>query len=430
MNGKPAIKFIVRTIAVLTIGIMVSVVFLSNVGSYSWFNNMGESSMSVTAAVTEDIIESIEIIEESWNSQDQIWTKPYLKIRKNPNFEKLPILFFEVEGAAAEYILHINPVRLNTDDYYLIPIDSDINAQQYSNLGLDINGNVSGTIFIKYLNEFINEGIELEISNRYLMHRFMEGISREEVRIVAEGSTVKPMAMNKMTLRTLKVKSEPEPNDVTVKAIISLAELVEWKGIDSLFNNGKLSEEALNTIGLDLIADQEILLDIIYPGLKEYVEELKGYIRRLRTELEDKNTRLVILDEQLASLESQYAELLEENARLTEEIESMLLKPLPSIPQSPATGGDQPPELSGGGTSTDEEITTEDIGEGDTGDTAENNDADNCDEENGVEDVGDGIDCAGNGDEGNDDPGDANAGNVDTGDIDTVDTDTGTVDNS
>ncbi len=407
--------------ALLVAGMMISIAFLADIDTYSWFFGTANSITSVTAAETEDIIDSIEIIKEFRNPENSKWTKPYLKIRKNPDFEKPPVLFFEIEGDAADYVLHINPVRLDTDDYYLIPIETDVNVMQYPDLAEDSEGKVSGTILIKYLNEFIDETIDIEISKEYLKYRLTEVIVREDVRTVEEDPDIESMAMDKMMLRTLKVKNNPEPDDVTVKAIIYLAELVEWKGIDSLFEDDKLSDEALLQAGLDLTKDQEVLIDIIYPCLQEYVEQLKNYISRLRAELEDKETLLENLDLQLISLEAEYEELLVENERLAEQIESLLLEqlpiappvnPQPEVPSLPSTGGG-----SGGGGGSDTgtpDVDTPDTGTGD----ADEEITDGEEENSGNEDSesGDAGDPA---DEGEDDI-DDNSSGEEAGDEDTA----------
>lgn len=270
MNSNRRAKIIIKTMAMIVAGILTSIAFLANIGTYSWFAGTARNSVNVSAAETEDIIECIEVIYKDMDPDTGEEYNPIaIKLKKSQSFSPDPLIFFSVEGEAAEYILHINPVRLYSNAYYIIPIETDINVDQHAKL--------------------------------YLM-------------------------------------------------------------------------------------------DIIYPGLKRYIEELKGCIGRLRAEIKDKNAQLADLDEKLLNLESQYDKLLEENARLTERIGAMALSTPPAPPihnpgtvPTPTEGGEGPEGDSG---ATDENTSGNSQNE-DQKDTPEEPATEEISHEEGTDDTGD-----------------------------------------
>lgn len=367
--NNPKYKFsglLLRTAAVLVAGLMISAVFLANAGSLSWFVSSAAGTAHLSAAETEDIIESIEIIYEDVDTETGEEYNPVaVKLRKAQSFEPAPLIFFSIEGKAAEYVLHINPVRLDSNAYYIVPVETDINVYEYGLLDNEEEP-IRGVIWIKYMNEYIDEPKEIAFTRDFLSKRLMADIIRGEVKTEEPQRKVSMMRIGSL-IESPEFAASNNQNekakgisieDMTIRAVLALAELVEWKGIDAVSDF---------SIGLNLTSNQEFLMDIIYPGLKGYVEGLKSYIGTLKAEIEEKNLRLASLDEQLASLEGQYNQLMEENAKLTEQINSLTVIPPPVIPptvvqppvvqppaqQPPVTPGTdtaQPPVTGGGST--------------------------------------------------------------------------------
>lgn len=346
------VRIIMRMMAVITAGILISIAFLANIDTYSWFIGSADGSAQVTAAETEDIIGNFELQNGGKEQNPKA-----IKIKKSDSIDGDPLVYFSVEGEAANYVLHINPVRLENNCHYIIPIVTDTNLNQFVDL-LGREDNITGTLRVKYLNEYIDESYDISFSPKYLMNRLMAKIVNDGAK--PENEKIKTMRLS-TAVESPEIANEnlitEDSEEITIRAIASLAQLVEWRGIDAVLKDEKLSDEALSAIELNLTADQELLMDIIYPGLEKYVEGLKDYIDKLKTEIENKNAELASLDEQLESLESQYDQLLEENARLTEQINNMTPVPAPvqpppqssssssssPSPQTPSQPSDQPP---------------------------------------------------------------------------------------
>jgi len=419
LNNRSAIKLMVRTIAVLVIGIMVSVIYLSNVGSYSWFNSSAESSMRVTAAETEDIVDIMEMVSDAIDPETGAIINPTkFKVKRAEGFEGKPLIFFSVEGEAANYILHINPVRLESSGYYIIQIETDINLNQLADL-LFRRNNIEGTLRVKYLNQFINEKYEFYFTPNYLMNRIMEEIDNKGAILEEDRkSIIRERAYVESPESASEDLYEQDGNEIVKEAVTSLAELAEWQGIEAGLEGGT---------GLALEPTQDYLMDIIFPGLKRYMEQLKDYIGELRTGLDDKTAQLANLNEELANLESQYEELMEVNDRLTEQINNLAAaKP----PKTPATGGGQPSGSGGGGSGGGSSGGSVDTGSGGTGniDTGEGGTIEGDVGEGGTGDIDEilyGTPNNGNGDTGGNDTGGNDTGEGDTGDGDTEDIDTG-----
>ncbi|KPU27472.1 hypothetical protein TR13x_05225 [Caloranaerobacter sp. TR13] len=172
-NGKQKVKgIILKVMGFLTGGTLISMVLLINMDTYSWFTSKMTYNLSVTAATTEDILEKIEI--KTVNPKEIV-------LKKNNSINIEPVIYFSVEGEASDYILHINPIKLKNHKKYTVPINVAVNLKQIIELLNKDNENnnkrVQGTIRIKYLNEFIDEKIDIEFTTKYLFKKFLERLS-------------------------------------------------------------------------------------------------------------------------------------------------------------------------------------------------------------------------------------------------------------
>lgn len=333
-----------KTLAILVAGIMVSVIMLGNLDTYSWFISSSEGSVSVAAAVTEDIIDTFELITDGKDKNTIA-----IRIRKSEERTDNPLVYFEIEGEAVNYILHLNPLRLEERGLYVIPIETDVNLNQFANL-LYRSKNIEGTLRVKYLNEFIDESYELSFSPKYLRNRLLDEIINKGARLEQEkNNKMRMMSFIETPEEAGENLSKQDSEEITIAAITSLAELLEWQRIGLGMEVGEKSDEELFHIGIELTSNQEFLMDIMYPGLKKYLESLQEYISVLKSKLEDKNAQMASLDEKLAALESQYEELLEENASLVEQINNMAPIKLPVTPPSNTIPDITPPPATGGG---------------------------------------------------------------------------------
>jgi len=400
LNSNRRAKIIIKTMAMIVAGILTSIAFLANIGTYSWFAGTARNSVNVSAAETEDIIECIEVIYKDMDPDTGEEYNPIaIKLKKSQSFSPDPLIFFSVEGEAAEYILHINPVRLYSNAYYIIPIETDINVDQHAKL-YNRTDRIEGTLRVKYMNEFIDISKDIRFSKDFLINRLMSAIIRGDVQeekpqssvVVMRFATLVEAPEDTADMQKSRSTDYRTAENAAAKAIVSLAQLIDWKGIDIVSEDRGVSDEALLFAELQINYDQEYLMDIIYPGLKRHMEELKGCIGRLRAEIKDKNAQLADLDEKLLNLESQYDKLLEENARLTERIGAMALSTPPAPPihnpgtvPTPTEGGEGPEGDSG---ATDENTSGNSQNE-DQKDTPEEPATEEISHEEGTDDTGD-----------------------------------------
>lgn len=167
-NEKQKIKrIILKVMGFVTGGTFISMILLINMDTYSWFTSKMTYDLSVTAATTEDILEKIEIV--TINPKEII-------LKKNNSINIEPVIYFSVEGEVSDYILHINPIKLKTNKEYTVPINVVVNLKQIIELLNKNKKRVQGTIRIKYLNEFIDEEINIEFTRKYLFKKFLEGL--------------------------------------------------------------------------------------------------------------------------------------------------------------------------------------------------------------------------------------------------------------
>lgn len=158
-NKLQKISFKVATI--LIVGILLNIVFVET-DAFSFFMHEASTQIQVRAASTQSFLERFEVItdgSEDCNAQSII-------IRRASNLEFNPIIYFSVEGELANYILHINPVKLEDYKDYEVKINTIINEEQLRVNESDI---LRGKITIKYLNEFINEMRDIQMTKKYVV---------------------------------------------------------------------------------------------------------------------------------------------------------------------------------------------------------------------------------------------------------------------
>ncbi|MTI48868.1 MAG: hypothetical protein FH761_13570 [Firmicutes bacterium] len=176
-NGNYFKRLATKTVAVLIGGALVGFILMSDIGTYSWFIGESDKEISALAASTDDIIENLEVIENS-NGEKAI------RFEKSQDFTSDPIMYFSVHGEASEYILHINPVKLDRFGEYTISLEPNINFIQFAKLLVRKDNLVRGKIRVKYLNEFIDEEQDIELSKEYLISRYWENIKREDGKFI------------------------------------------------------------------------------------------------------------------------------------------------------------------------------------------------------------------------------------------------------
>jgi len=308
---KTKLKFIrvfTRALSYFFAGVMVSIGMVANMDTYSWFSSSMMANAIVSAATTQDIIEEIQIT--SQNPEE-------LKLSKKAGLDYDPVVFFELDGEIAQYILHMNPVCLNTDEVISIPFRFSINPDKLVLLFLRSTDNtIKGTIRIKHLNEYIDEEIDIEFTSDFLITKCMSEILND-----TNSKT------NDTSAKTYSVTNSTEEDDLT-KLIVYLASHKNWGMTETSdeiptdeYDSGDGTEFNVKPFLMD--EDQSMIVDVIVPGLRSYLEEVYNINQKLIEELNNKMNEISELNLSLETLSEEKAELDEKCSSIVVEIEKL-----------------------------------------------------------------------------------------------------------
>lgn len=279
----------VKLTSVLVSGVLIGVILVFNSPTLSFFSTKTEHSISVSAATIRDIIEPLRFEYED----PRLKRNPtHIIIKKSKNCTYNPILYFSIEGEAFDYLLHINPVRLDEDsryyvsskDEYKIPIEPNVNIIQWVKL-MVTNNIIKGTLHVKYLNEFITEGDvdNLQFTKKYLRHHVRKNIDRS-----AQGP--KEDVTNIVLSEKLTLVSERNTVYGSVYAV-------------------HISDE------------EEQIIDIVVPGISHYIDELEEQNKEKAKRIEALNSDIDALVKQQDRQQEEIKELREHNERLRKSLE-------------------------------------------------------------------------------------------------------------
>ncbi|MCC5910828.1 MAG: hypothetical protein JJT76_10365 [Clostridiaceae bacterium] len=294
-----------RAIGFLVAGVMISMVFLGTLDTNSWFTAKMTANMEVTAASTEDILEYFYIVEDKPGQGNRNSTA--IKLKKAEGAECSPTIYFEVTGDAADYIPHINPVKLKGYQEYSRSIDVAIDSAQYQRLkSLQNNSRIEGKVRVKYLNDFIDEELKISFRVKYLTDKYEEKIRRNF-------SSENEMANYIADMASLTAWSEPivESNFL----IASPPSTIKSFGIqsDSPNESGKQTyKEELASVPikkLELTEHQSKIISIIAPTLQKYLDNLYNVVVNLVERINEKIRVIVGLERQVEVLEEEAEEL-------------------------------------------------------------------------------------------------------------------------
>ena len=269
----------IKVAAILSGTIITTMLIFTGSGTYSYFSDRTDRDVYVKAASTGDIIQEIHVEEVN---------PLYICLTKSDKLEMNPIIYFSIEGEAAEYLLHINSVVLDASEKR-IPIDTNINLVQYMKL-IFRTSPIEGKIKIKYLNEYIDETKEIKLTSRYLRTRFMEDIKRKDVL-----SLDNKLDQDKK-LNDCDVKDELSFNDSGYEQKASNRDLTEiiaytakygtWNEIN-IYNPSNLSSAKGTENKKSIVPksgfseEQKTIIDIITPGLRQYIDALVSHTQGL-----------------------------------------------------------------------------------------------------------------------------------------------------
>ena len=305
-------------------GFCISLVLLSNLDTYSWFSKSFSENISVSAARKGDIIQEVEF--------DNTENPTQMTIRKAEKFDGNPTVYFSVTGDIAEYILHINPIRLETNGDYIIPIEPNLNSNQYMSLFLPWLGNKTGRIVVSYHNDFIIHEYEVTFTNKYLRDIFRQNITRKGTQL-------------------LETDSESEAKSELVSLITYIASHITWENndenqsqqsmqmstmsiMDSNISKQGSYEESLGRVieikpivmpigRLMLNPEQLSIINLISPKLMPYLDELYSTVENLVAQLNEKLSEIATLEAKAEEMKLSIEELEAEKEELNLELEKL-----------------------------------------------------------------------------------------------------------
>lgn len=247
MQGNKRIKRLMfKAIGFAAVGISISMLILS-LNTLSLFGSNMFESIKVNAAETQDIIEHLEM--------DKV-NPEVIKMKRSKGLEFSPVVFFSVEGDAADYIVNLNPVKLESNKLYKIPIKISIDLLHYLELTARTDTEpVSAVINVKYLNNFIDESIQVSFTKEYLIRKFQERVESGQRRFDKSKSMVGSSILSNL--------------------IVSIAKYRTWE---------KVSQPPQF-----ITDDQDRIMKATIPRLNEYIVELDAYNKHLISQIEEKN---------------------------------------------------------------------------------------------------------------------------------------------
>ena len=251
---------LIKALGFLLGGIMIALAFTLTPGTYSLYRKEFNSPTSeVQAAETRDFIKEMEI--------EYKRGAPYLKLTQADNMDYAPVIFFSIEGPIKDYVLHINPVRL--DGEIKIPIVPNVNLTQAISLITSGENHIKGNIKIKHLNEFINETHEVIITKEYLLERYFlnNGLKNFKISSLSSGEKAE---MEKLVGKMISHTSPYMDWDKVV-----------WQEAGNS-NSMERSQSKVLPIGkANISSNQTSMIDLIAPDLLKYNEKLYSILEVL-----------------------------------------------------------------------------------------------------------------------------------------------------
>jgi len=284
-------KILIRALGFLLAGLMVAIAFTIIPGTYSWYvKGYNGPSTNVAAATTDYFIEDMKVLYDNG--------MPYIYLKKAKGLDYSPVIFFALDGELEDYALHIDSVKL-VDDVE-IPIIPNINLSQAISLITWPHKEVTGTLRIKHLNEFIDESLPISIPKEYLIERFIIDGGFSDMAYMSQGEKDE-------IFRLLK------------EVVIYTDRYMDWDPVTWHENNYDVEENRFSHIPIskaEVSYEQESLIDIIAPNLL-------AYNRRLYTVMEDIFDDLIIEKIKNMELEKTNKELLSNISQLEDTIDRL-----------------------------------------------------------------------------------------------------------
>jgi hypothetical protein len=256
----------------LIAGVIVSIALFGNYETYALFSKKFQSQIFVKAAYADNLIKNVELEEQRDGS---IW----IEIKRDSAFGYRPDIGFAIEGDIAPYILHMNPITVEKNGIYRIPLVTTINHHQFVELTLlkarTKQKSLSGWLTVKNFDGKVIATKDITINIDYLLNRVKDEIIHPPLQFY-----------------DIDGKNQNEISEKNMKE-------------DYIENN---TPQAIT---------REELIDFIAPDIVENLKQKENEMRRLQLEIEALEKQQ---DELLLNLQNNISELKEENTLLKERI--------------------------------------------------------------------------------------------------------------
>jgi hypothetical protein len=295
---------------------------MGTMDTYSWFSSTLSRSIEVSAASTSDIFTELAVTPSNENP-----TKITLK---GADSEKLdfyePILYFAVEGEAAEYIIHINPIRVKRNDIAEANIKICVDQSKFSLLK---NGDIiKGSIYVKYLNEFIDEKIDITFTGKYLRDQALGKNITDSSQWDAQITRFITDIAQEKTWEEANWTQEEQSQEELVNLLTADlgSEEISLRAFNTTLIEDDIAENEIIQVPISPLAiteEQKQILDIIIPKASQYLQDIYNVVVDLVHQLNEKIQEIAQLKTIEAELSIQLNELEVEKETLLSEKEDL-----------------------------------------------------------------------------------------------------------
>lgn len=296
--------------ALAAMGLLFSLTFAAWPDTYAQYTDTRSTGLEVSAVTAPGILKTCEVIGADPGA---------ILVQKAEGSGADPVIFFSMEGEAAEYVLHINPVRLESPEPRIIPVSVNVSLDQYLHLITRQDQFITGTIKFKYLNEYIDEGREIKFSRQYLMKRFLE-ISLNSARGREQDKSVNSCLGEAAA-------------DIMMNGVW---DELQWSSADGILSRPRLG------------SDQERVVDAAAPGITRYMDELYSSYTSSVEQMKEKKGLLDEMTEKYEALQKKIQSLIGRNEELNEEVWNLKeqLKSRQTPQETEVTGPVEPTDTS------------------------------------------------------------------------------------
>lgn len=312
-----------KAIGFFLAGILVSMALLADTDTLAWFSSRVVGNFEVQAASEEDIIE--DFYTES-DGEENVENPDTIVIKRAPGFTGKMTVYFSLENTDPDedsahglraYVLHINPAEIeeNSENEVRVPLELKFNWRDLLYLLNDIDGKTTGILTLRYLNGFIIEQREISFDNWYLFCMGFDSLTSAK-----SGKT--------RDMKRIRTGNREQLEACMVDIMADIAGNIKWKEV------GARIETLSNPFArIKLTEEQQSIIDIVAPGLRQYVDELYSFvedlvarlnekiakIEELNLQIKDMNTRIQSLNTTIDELTQKYTALDQEKVSLAEE---------------------------------------------------------------------------------------------------------------